>query len=203
MNGSSSSRYSRYFTYIAPAVKAPFVKNYATSIFTFLTLTIFVVFAIKPTVETILVLQKKLDNHRQVFVEVKNKTESLGLGKKNFENLDPRLKNQIALSIPDEASIKTLIGSFETMAQVSEATLSAIQIQPLTLTVKGETDPGKIKDISFIANLEGPYPSLVKALSGLKKSSRLILIESVSFNRGSEGSNLLMSVTGKVFYLKQ
>ena len=79
--------YSRYFTYIKPVIKSPIIKNYGPAIFSLLTMSILIFFAIRPTVETILVLQKKLADSNEVLQKATQKAENLSLGKKNYDNL--------------------------------------------------------------------------------------------------------------------
>ena len=73
----SKSQYSRYFTYIRPFTKLPIVRTYGSATFTLVVMTIFIFYAIKPTVETILVLQKKLEDSTQVLEKVNQKANNL------------------------------------------------------------------------------------------------------------------------------
>lgn len=163
---------------------------------------IFVFFAIKPTVETILVLQKKLQDSNQVLRQVEDKVVKLSQGKENYENLDPKVKTRINAAIPDTAELKTLIQALEGTAIRYEASISALQIQPHTLDVKVENQVGTISEISFIFNVEGEYQNLISLLQDLDSSSRLISQDSITLTKVSEGGKLTMSISGKVWYLK-
>ena len=110
--------YSRYFTYIKPLAKLPIVKNYGPAIFTLLTITILIFFAIKPTIETILVLQKKLVDSDEVLQKITQKADNLSLGKKNYDLLDQSTKNKISTAIPDTASLKSVIQNLEQTAKI-------------------------------------------------------------------------------------
>ena len=77
-----STLYSRYFTYIKPISKLPIIKNYGPTIFTLLTISILTIFAIRPTVETILVLQKKLADEEEILQKVTDKVNNLSLGQR-------------------------------------------------------------------------------------------------------------------------
>lgn len=199
---SQQSLYSRYFTYIKPVIKLPIVKNYGSTIFTLLTITIFIFFAIKPTVETILVLQKKLANSEEVLQKVTQKANNLSLGKKNYDNLDQNIKNKIAATIPDTVQLKSVIQSLEQTAKIYEASISALQIQPLVIDTKTDNQIGSISEISFTFNIEGDYKNLILLLRDLQTSSRLISIDSLSLSKISEGTGLIMSLSGKAYYIK-
>lgn len=197
-----SQIYSRYFTYIKPIGKLPIVKTYGSTIFTLLVMTIFILFAIRPTIETILILQKKLDDSNSVLEKINKKANDLTLGKQNYDNLEQTVKSKISTAIPDSANVKSLIQTLEQAATTHEASISALQIQPFVLEPKNETQVGKPADISFTFNTEGSYTKLVALLQDLESSSRLISIESLSLSKVSEGSGLIMSMTGKAYYIK-
>lgn len=199
---SESTLFSRYFIYIKPFSKLPIIKNYGSTIFSLLTVSILIFFAIKPTVETILVLQKKLADSDQVLQKITQKATNLSLGKENYDNLDQTVKDKISSLIPDTVSLKSIIQSLEQTAKIHEASVSALQIQPLTIDSKVGSQVGTISEISFIFNTEGNYENLIALLQDIKTSSRLISIDSLSLSKTSDGSALVMSLSGKAYYLK-
>ncbi len=199
---SKSSLYSRYFTYIKPIGKLPIVKNYGPTIFTLLTMTLLIFFALKPTVETILVLRKKLANQEEVLQKVTRKANNLSLGKRNFDNLDPVMKEKISAAIPDKVNLKSLIESLEKTARIYEASVSALQIQPFIIEERIENKLGSLTEVSFTFNVEGEYENLTALLQDLKSSGRLISIENLSLSKASETENLIMSLSGKAYHLK-
>lgn len=199
---SKSTLYSRYFIYIKPITKIPIIKNYGPAIFSLLTMSILIFFAIKPTIETILVLQKKLADQEQVLQKVTKKVNDLSLGKKNYDNLNQDIKDKISMAIPDTPNLKTLIQTLEQTAKTYEASVSAIQIQPLVIDTKKDSKANTPAEVSFIFNTEGNYNGLISLLQDLSTSSRLITISSSSISKTSEGNLLIMSVSGKAYYLK-
>lgn len=199
---SESSLYSRYFTYIKPIYRIPIIRTYGSTIFTLLVMLVFIYFAIRPTVETILVLQKKLTDQELVLQKITKKANDLSLGKQNFDNLDPEVKLKIQSAIPDTIELKSLIQALEQTATNHNASVSALQIQPLTLDVKKEHTLGTVSEIAFTFNIEAQYLNMISFLQNLKHSSRLISIDSLSLNKVSEGSGLIMSIMGKAYYVK-
>lgn len=196
------SRYFRYFTYIKPVVKLPIVKTYGSTIFTIFAITIFIFFAIKPTVETILVLQKKLETYDEALAKINKKANDLSLGKQNYQNLDQDIKDQIQLSIPDSVDLKSVIQTLEQTAKKNEASVSALQVQPFLLEVKKDDTHGTLSEVNFTFNVEGSYHNLISLLQDLKSSVRLISIDNLSLNKVSEEGELVMSISGKAYYLK-
>lgn len=199
---STSSQYFRYFTYIKPITKHPIIKNYGSTIFALLTISILTFFAIKPTIETILVLQKKLENENEILKKVTEKANNLSQGKQNYDNLDQNIKDKINLAIPDILTIKSITDSLEQIALSHQASISALQVQPLIVSAKVADQVGTLTEASFVFNVEGSYPNFIAILQDLKKSSRLISIDSISLSKASEGPSLIMSLSGKAYYLK-
>ncbi|MBI2597391.1 type 4a pilus biogenesis protein PilO [Candidatus Daviesbacteria bacterium] len=199
---SQSQIYSRYFTYIKPITKSPIIRTYGSTVFTLIIITIFIFFAIKPTIETIVVLQKKLADSNEVLKKVNQKANNLSLGKANLEKLPADIKSKISAAIPDTASLKSVIQSLEKTAKAHNASVSALQFQPLVLETKIENQLGKLSEVSFTFNAEGEYQNLVLLLRDLRDSARLIAIDSLTFSKLSSGNGLIMSITGKAYYLK-
>lgn len=199
---SKSSLYSRYFSYVKPVAKLPIVKNYGTIIFTLLTTAILIFFAIKPTVETILVLQKKLANSNEVLQKITQKSNDLSLGKKNYDNLDQSIKDKITAAIPDTVNLKSTLQILERTAKAHDASVSALQIQPFVVNTKINDQVGSLAEISFIFNTEGDYQKLIALLQDLKSSGRLISIDSLSLSKTADSNGLIMSLSGKAYYLK-
>ncbi len=191
----------RYFTYIEPVLRSPIIKTYGTTIFTIIALIIFIFFAIKPTIETILVLQKKLENSQQVYKKITDKSESLTQARKNYQNLTPDTKTKISSAVPNKVDLKTVIQSLEATALLNQASISAIQVQPLTIDV--ETTKNKsLSEISFTINIEGDYDNLLSFIRQLRATNRLITIESLALNKNQDNKAILLSINGKAYYLK-
>ena len=198
----NSQIYSRYFTYIKPITRLPIIKTYGSTIFTLIIIVIFIFFAIKPTVETILVLQKKLAETSQVLEAVNKKANDLSQGKQNYDSLDPNIKSKIAEAIPDTVTFRSITQELEQTAKLHEASVSALQIQPIVIDAKSDNTVGTLSEIDFTFNVEGAYAQLIALLQDLRLSSRLISIDSLSLSKVSEGSGLIMSITGKGYYIK-
>lgn len=199
---SQNKKYSRYFTYIAPITKLPIIKTYGTTIFTLFMIAIFIFFAIKPTVETITVLQKQLSDYKEVLEKINQKSNNLALGIENYKKLSEtdNLK-KIQTAIPENIDLRTFVQSLEDTALINQATISGLQLQPLSV----ETENSNVKTLSsmdFTFNVSGSYPNLLLILEQLKATPRLISIDRVLLNHTPETNSLLMSITGKAYYLK-
>ncbi|MBI2018030.1 type 4a pilus biogenesis protein PilO [Candidatus Daviesbacteria bacterium] len=191
---------TRYFTYIAPVLKTPIIKTYGSLIFTIFALIIFTIFAIKPTLETIALLQKELTLQQETLTKISQKSENLSVARKNYQQIDQTIKQQIQTAIPKNVELATLIKSLEGAALSAQASISALQFQPIT--IEGKSGNNMLGEINFTFNTEGSFDTLKKVLSSLSGTNRSISLDNVSFNK-IEGSNfLLMSISGKGYYLQ-
>lgn len=198
----ATHRYYRYFTYIAPVIRDPIIRTYGSLILTILALSVFTIFAIKPTVETIIILQKKLIDQQQILMSTNEKSQNLSLGSNNYKTLVSQgVKEKINSKVPFSPSIGELSASLEDAARATEASISAIQYQTFTISPATSSATPALLEIPFIYNLEGTYPDLLMVLKNLATSSRLIAINSLKFTK-IEGGGLLLSVSGKAYYLK-
>ena len=174
-----------------------------SAFFALLTISVLIFFAIKPTVETILVLQKRLTDSNEVLQKVTQKANNLSLARKNYDNLDQNIKDKISAGIPDTVSLKSIIQTLEQAAKAHEASVSALQIQPLVINTKNDSNQiGSLSEISFTFNTEGNYQNLISLLQDLKNSSRLISIDSLSLSKAGDSKALILSLSGKAYYLK-
>lgn len=194
---------SRYYTYIRPVIKNKAVRTYSSLIFSIITITIFLIYAIRPTVSTILSLQKSINEQKQIYETLNKKVADLTEGRKNYEAIDPELKTRLVDLIPYSPSIPALINSLNSLAKVSDASLSGIQFQSTELRQIPKTLDKNVslQEIDFTFNAAGGYRELLTLLVNLRKSDRLINIQTITFNKPADGS-LIMTVNGKSLFIK-
>lgn len=194
---------SRYYTYIRPALRSKFVRAYSTLIFSLITITVFSFYAIRPTVTTILSLQKSIDEQTSILNRLQEKVRNLTQGKQNYESLDDGVKIKLNNLVSDNPALAQLINSIDSIAQESEASISGLQFQTVDLESKKNilNKEAAITEVDFTLISKGTFPSLMRLLTALKRTDRLISISSINFVQPSEGS-LIMSINAKAYYLK-
>ncbi len=199
----SSKKYSKYFTYIEPVLKTPAIRTYGSLILSIVSLIVFIVFAIKPTLTTISNLQKELEVKQKTLKALEEKSRNLTLAKTNLENIPEDTKTRLQTMLPKQAEISALIKTLEATTIKSQATISAIQFQPLTIEPQVLTlkDP-KVAEISFVYNIENSYPVVNQVLQNLKANPRILVIDNFSITKIADTQNLLLSVSGRAFYVK-
>lgn len=201
-NSSSTARGFRYYTYIKPILQNPIVKTYGTPTFTIFAIAVFIIFAIKPTLETISVLQKKLQDSDEILARVNKKTQDLSQGRQNYLAIDHTVKEKINTAVPNKLLLQSLVDSLEQAALTNQASISALQIQPVTVSEATNSATFKLETIGFTFNAEGSFTNLIRVIEAIQESPRLILVDSLIFNKAVDSSTIVISVSGKAYYLR-
>lgn len=199
----ATSKYSRYYTYVKPVIENKIIRSSAPYIFSLITISILTIFAIRPTVSTILNLQKNIGENEKVLQALDSKAQSLIEGKRNLDNLNPEIKVKIEAAAPTETNVPAVIANLQS-SSVNIASVSALQIQPLTIidnTISEKKALLSLGEINFAYNTQGQFYQLLLSLENLNKSSRLLNITSVVINKQADDPPVL-SITGKAYYLK-
>lgn len=194
--------HSRYYTYIRGIAQNKAFRSYSPYIFSVMTITILVMFAIRPTISTISNLQKDIDNHQRVLEAINKKAQDLTEANKNYNKISKDSLDKINVAVPTQAEISTLVRSLE-QALPKQSSASAVQIQPVTLVdiSKDPTTKAVLDIVKFTYNFEGNFDELINILKNLSKSDRLISIDSISLSKQETGS-LIISISGKAYYLR-
>lgn len=199
-----SHRYYRYYTFVKPILDSKAAKTYGGPIFTLIAIGIFIVFAIKPTVETISDLQKKIEEYKQANEAITKKSDDLSKARANYKNLDPQVRTLITEKIPNNnPNIRELIQALEQTAQENQASISALQIQPLEINAPNPNKvPSELTEVGFTFNVEGNYNQVINMLNTLANNTRILSIDKLNVNKLQSGNNLFMAIKGKAYYLK-
>lgn len=194
---------SRYFTYIRPILRSKTAKTYSSLVFSLIAIAIFSYFAIKPTVATILSLQKSITERNQVLTNLKEKVKNLTEGKNNYKNINLKTKLKIEALIPGNPALPGIIDSLTFAANEAQASISGIQFQSIVIeNEKNQLDKNApMNQVDFVLNTQGEFANLMKLLTILKRSDRLFGINSINFAQPVDGA-LVMSINAKAFFIK-
>lgn len=198
----ASARYSRYYTYIKPISQNKFVKSSTPYIFSIITVTIMLVFALRPTISTVSNLQKSIENNKQVLEQLNIKSANLSEAKKNLDSLSSENTVKINTAFPQKAEVTALLSNLKNSA-VNGATISALQVTDAVTIMDDQINNGgpSMGEIKFTFNIQGSYSQVIRTLENLKRSPRVISIDSIILNKQKEGAILLV-VNGKGYFLK-
>lgn len=202
------NQFSRYYVYIKPVLRNKGVKTYSSFVFSLLTTLFFVFFTIRPTISTIVSLQNSIKEQNQVLEQLNTKTETLTLGKKNYEALGSEVQQKIKDLLPETAALPNLLDDLYALAISHEASVSGIQLEPSQLEQRNKelSKDAVVTDLAFTINAQGTYDDLLELLSAINQSSRLISIDSITLSKQQDANAgrgfVVVSINAKAFYLK-
>lgn len=184
-----SNRYRRYYTWVEPLWKKPAVRGYGLLGLTLITIAFFILFAIKPTINTVTKLNKQIEDDRKVEQKLQEKINNLSQIQTELEVIKSDLV-YLDLGLPNKPNVAEIIKSIEKLAGDNSASISAIQIQEVKLSEKessrsavsvkvAKETEGKAKIIPLVFTVEGDYASLAKIISQLRKLPRIMAVQSL------------------------
>ncbi len=191
---------SKYYVYIKPVIKNQFVRTYSGFFFSVTAVIFFSIFAIKPTVSTILSLQKEIQAQEGILNDLSKKSVNLETGIQNYNKIDPQALAKLNTLVPSKLALASLINELSTLASQNQASISGLQFQPFEINndQSPPKDESDLKEVIFTFNVTGPYEGIVNVLNSLNKGNHLIIVDSVSFSRNESGVSMI--VTAKTLY---
>ena len=205
-NDRSFLKYKRYYTYIEPFFKTPIVRTYTILILSLLAVSFFIVFAIRPTIKTIISLNRQITDGKKTDQQLQDKINALSIAQSEYN----QVTNDIPLifsSLPENSSISPFLKLFEDVASSSGVSINSFQIMsvnlldPTSIIQKGSN----LKEVGFSTSVLGKYNNLLTFLELLRKIQRIVVIDNVVIgtNRSKDGTfPLQLTLNGKIYYYK-
>lgn len=208
-----------FFQYqkLFPVLKKEKNKQYGILALTFITLTIFGVFALNPTITTIVELRKQLEDARFVEAQLTEKIANLQTLQQEYSNLGPDLE-LIENAVPKGPDTTKFLGQIQTIADNTGVSVRGLSIGALALTGNPSiaaldvpdnirvAQTGVVEGINpfvFTLTVDGTYPQTKEFLDSLASFDRIIRIESIALSREStSSSNVALSIQGAAFFTK-
>jgi Tfp pilus assembly protein PilO len=202
------NRYKRYYRDLSPFLKSPVVKAYTMLILSLLTMSLFGFFAIRPTIKTIVGLNKEITDARKVDKALQNKINQLSDAQQEFTKIQPELP-LINSALPPQSEFQSLLMQIESAASQNGATISGIQFQSVALlgsipkksSLKDASSSAVLlSEIPFRISFNGTFKNLSDLINKIGRLERLIGIESINISSNSalEG-NLTITLSAKAY----
>lgn len=194
-----AARYKEYLKLLPKAHKDN-VRLFVTLVLTFSSLIFFGIFAINPTLSTIVELKKQLADSTYVQEQLSTKIANLSTlqQKHNLLNADLPI---IQAAIPEEASAPALTGQAQTLAEEYDITITSLRISEVQLTSDKQTSPAGSSFIFFL-EAEGAYNNMISFAESLGSFNRIVTVESMAISRDNQEDNLVLTVRGRSYFKK-
>lgn len=205
------NRYKRYYQSIGGIASKPRVRNYTAVIFSFLAVSLFGWYAIRPTIQTILLLRKEIADNKIVSQRMEDKIAKLIEAQSIYQKIQNQL-SVVSQAVPQNPEAIDISTSIQSLIQTTNASLSALSvssapllgnepttnpkgqssIQPNTATPVPKNTQGSNQNfISVPINLTvaGTYSQLFEIIRTLLDFPRIITIDSIHIGKTNESQS--------------
>lgn len=195
-------QYKKYFdNIIALYKKRSDIKMFLELLLSLITISVFGLFALKPTFFTISQLLKNIETKKETIAQMDQKIADLATAQKNYD----REFTQISLletAVPNTPSPNTFIRQIEGIAQQNSVDILGASVGESVLA--GEIKEGS-QSINVSVSVSGNYSALVDFLSDFQNLRRPSLIETFSLSLASQEdvSKIVLVVAAKVPFVSQ
>lgn len=187
--------FNRYYVTIVKIWERPTVKKFSALTATLFLVAFFTLVALKPTVETIFTLNKKIQDAKDTEIQMTTKigaiNQALTISEKYKEDIG-RL-NEYLPDSPESGKIIKILN-----ADIKKSQLDDADYNLSSFSVDGAN--GKI---TINLNSSNQYQNIFNLITNVFQSKRLIAINSLSILKSKDGSTLDFSLIGNSYYEKE
>ena len=204
------ARYERYYTYIEPVMVDPIIRGYFSLVASFILVAFFVIFALSPTVNTILSLNKKISDQKITITALDAKIAALISAQQNYSQVENFLP-LVDTALPKKPMVQTAVNAIFETASTSAVTVSGLQFKTFTLfggappTTQTTTDladmvPQGLLALPFSLSFHGSANAPQSYLEKLQNSLRYIRFQSLSVSRQKDNLTTNIDAAGFTYY---
>lgn len=189
---------------LANLYKKPAAQVSMALILTIFAIVFFGIFAIRPTLATIVELNKRIDDQKIVVEKLEKKATALATAQSEYLLIEEKIP-LIDAAIPKTQSLDTLLKQIEGIAATLNAPIDSIQVDEISFPEElvDEKDVGIVLDLPLNITISSTFMDVKEFMVLLSKIKRLVSVESISFSSEAvEGGELLkMNLSVKAYHL--
>jgi Tfp pilus assembly protein PilO len=179
-------RYKRYYQSIEPELAKPVTRAYTAIIFSFLVVSLFGWYAIRPTMQTIFTLKREIADKTDLNKKMEDKISALIEAQAAYQDVEPNLPivNQ---ALPVTSDAVRAAAQLQALASDSHVTITGISIS--TVPLAADTGPGgkhnaanKLTDFPVSLIVTGAYLDIKNFIQGALNLRRVMQIDSMIFS---------------------
>lgn len=212
----SYARYSRYFVELKQIYnEKPEVRASLEILLTVLTISFFIVFAIRPTANTIATLFSDINSQKEVKEKLDKKITDLSTARQVWSKEQNRLK-LIDDALPKSSSPDLFLRQIEGLAVTNKTTLSNFAVEQTTLygnkpkivqdleSQQPKSDLPSVNKTRIAFTVNGQFIDIVNVLHNLNNMRKIILTDTISIMPRSSGAKntgeIILKITGYAPY---
>ncbi len=161
-------------------------------------MSLFGIFAINPTLSTIITLKKQLADSQLVHEKLSTKISNLSSLQQQYSQLTPDLP-VVFDAIPQTAQAPGLMGQVFALSKNMNVQITSLEITNAQLT------GGKAQDEAsypFSLNARGSYEDLINFAKSLTKINRILSIDSMSISKDAKLNTIELDIQGQGYFKK-
>ncbi len=212
-------QYKKYYLSLTPAFKKPVNQAYTTIIFSFLAISLFGWYAIRPTMQTIFELKRQIADKTEIDKKMEEKISALIEAQAAYEEIQPSVP-VIASALPPVPDPIRAVRQVKILAEESQVTLINVSVPALPLdppsspSASPKSSSG-VSEYVMTITASGSYPSIKNFLTEILNLRRVMQLESITFAARREsartatpsaapsGTQLAVDLKLKVFYFNK
>jgi len=199
LKGLAKPKESKLFLSIAPFLKEKRTQQFSTLSFTFITIAFFGIFAINPTVGTIVDLQKQLNDNTFVDQQMQKKISNITSLQTQYQQIQSNL-TPVYDVVPVSPAIEVFVGQVHKLAAQNNIQLNRVQTLPVDVSPRTIAS-AKYLAYAFALEGQGFFTDLQKYVTSLATFNRLISFDTVDFTRvGRLDPTFRMLIRGKTYF---
>lgn len=194
----SPMQYREYLE-LLPKLNNEKVKSYLMLAFTLAALSFFGIFAIKPTLSTIIELKRKLADLQFVNQKYTEKLENLN---KLYGDYNSLLKDLSIIidALPQKPEAPKLMAQINALSNKSDLRITSLNILSADITPERQPSNTNASSIDFTLEATGTYKNIFDFIKSVIHIDRLITIEAVSISKDVNGSALVLNLQGRGYF---
>lgn len=183
-------KYRRYYQSLEPVLKKPTARNYTMAIFSFLAVSLFGWYGIRPTVQTILFLRREIADNQVVSKQMEDKITHLVEAQAAYQDAANQLP-VVDQALPADPDVLPLVAQLKNLAARTDSSLSAVQVSsvpllPSVATVSAGPPQTKLTEVPLVVITIGSYTTLKAFLDSMMNMRRIVTIDTIGISSSRE-----------------
>lgn len=184
---------------LLPDLKQEKTQKFTTIVLTLIALSFFGIFAINPTISTIVSLKKQLSDSQFTEQQLRQKIENLSSLGQQYQTMQQDIP-YIMASLPTDPEISLLIGQIQSISRNSGVQLTGVQTLQVEI-VTPKTSQKKYSTFSFSVSTEGSYENTSRFISSLINMQRVVSLDIIALNKKADQSGIIqLNIKGTSYF---
>jgi Tfp pilus assembly protein PilO len=202
----------RFFNIVAIYGQKPDIKAFLEILLSLGTISVFGIFALKPTLLTISQLITEVKGKEETLTKMEQKITDLNQAQNIFFQETEKI-NLIKSAVPENPDPQTFVRQIEGVASKNSVSILGISLGEVTLVGTEQTKakskesplPPGASGLSYSISVSGNYINLFSFLSDLENLRRPLKIDNlgITLSETEDGKTIIMIISGRAPYLAE